>query len=121
MNPSDPTLLSTRCTFSNDATDQFSIDLSSAVSDIPFQLRKEVPQEHIVRMFQKMVCISQTLQTPLQVNYIHQNVQYIIFSDRGHLTGLVTKSNIVRLLAPKLMDEDDLHMQQERLNKLLSR
>ncbi|KAF9005995.1 Cl-channel protein [Cyathus striatus] len=56
------------------------IDLSKTLEDAVLQLRKEVPQELVVNMFQKL------------------SLRQIIFTREGELTGIVTKSDIVELL-----------------------
>ncbi|KAJ3517752.1 hypothetical protein NLJ89_g304 [Agrocybe chaxingu] len=56
------------------------VDLSDALEDSIVQLRKEVPLELVVSMFQKL------------------NLRQIIFTHAGKLTGLVTKRDVVNLL-----------------------
>jgi len=60
------------------------VDLSSALEDSIIQLRKEVPQELVVNMFQKL------------------NLRQILFTHAGKLTGLVTKRDVVNLLTSHL-------------------
>ncbi|CAL1714208.1 unnamed protein product [Somion occarium] len=71
-----------RCTFSKElAASQPEIaDLSGLLDDTVLQLRKEVPLQLVVNMFQKM------------------NLRHVLFSQGGMLTGLVTKTDIVWLL-----------------------
>jgi len=71
-----------RCTFSKDvaAVDTEFINLSSLLDEAVLQMRKEVPLQLVVNMFQKM------------------NLRHVLFSQEGVLTGLVTKSDIVWLL-----------------------
>ncbi|KAF8889352.1 Cl-channel protein [Infundibulicybe gibba] len=56
------------------------IDLTAALEDAVLQLRKEVPQELVVSMFQKL------------------NLRQILFTHSGKLTGMVTKTDVVSLL-----------------------
>ncbi|KAL0067232.1 chloride channel [Marasmius tenuissimus] len=56
------------------------IDLSQRLETSVLQLRKETPQELIVRIFQKT------------------NFREILFTHRGNLVGLVTKQDVVALL-----------------------
>lgn len=57
------------------------LDLSSALDTTTLQLRKHVPRELVVTMFQKM------------------NLREILFTEDGRLDGMVTKRDIARLLA----------------------
>lgn len=57
-----------------------SIDLSDLVDEAAIQLRKEIPQELVVKMFQKM------------------NIRYVFFTRFGRLDGIVTKADIVHLM-----------------------
>lgn len=73
------------------------MDLSDALEDSIIQLRKEVPQELVVNMFQKLVCA--LLAQLLRLNVlITQNLRQILFTHAGKLTGLVTKRDVVNLL-----------------------
>ncbi|TFK39947.1 Cl-channel protein [Crucibulum laeve] len=56
------------------------IDLSGTLEEAVLQLRKEVPQELVVSMFQKL------------------NLRQILFTHAGKLTGMVTKTDVVSLL-----------------------
>ncbi|KAF5373298.1 hypothetical protein D9615_007485 [Tricholomella constricta] len=56
------------------------IDLSGYLEEAVLQLRKEVPQELVVNMFQKL------------------NLRRILFTHAGELTGMTTKTDIVSLL-----------------------
>jgi len=71
-----------KCTFSSRAAsaDGDLIDLSDVLEEAVLKLRKEVPLELVVSMFQKL------------------NVRHILFSDRGKLAGMITKTDIVSLL-----------------------
>jgi len=60
------------------------VDLSDTLEDSIIQLRKEVPQELVVSMFQKL------------------NLRQILFTHAGKLTGLVTKRDVVDLLTSHL-------------------
>ncbi|KAI0079343.1 Cl-channel protein [Panus rudis PR-1116 ss-1] len=75
-----------RCTFSKAvaSADPDAVDLSGLLDDTVLQLRKEVPLQLVVNMFQKM------------------NMRHILFSRKGKLTGLVTKTDIVWLLTQHL-------------------
>jgi len=76
-----------KCTFSQNrmrlAIDE-RIDLSGTLEHSIIQLRKEVPQELVVSMFQKL------------------NLRQILFTHAGKLTGLVTKRDVVDLLTSHL-------------------
>ncbi|PPQ91494.1 hypothetical protein CVT25_013751 [Psilocybe cyanescens] len=72
-----------KCTFSKNrlrVPAEERVDLSDALEDSIIQLRKEVPQELVVNMFQKL------------------NLRQILFTHAGKLTGLVTKRDVVNLL-----------------------
>ncbi|KAF8967680.1 Cl-channel protein [Flammula alnicola] len=72
-----------KCTFSQNRLRlnvEERVDLSNALEDSIIQLRKEVPQELVVNMFQKL------------------NLRQILFTHAGKLTGLVTKRDVVDLL-----------------------
>ncbi|PSR74313.1 hypothetical protein PHLCEN_2v9930 [Hermanssonia centrifuga] len=75
-----------RCTFSQDiaAANPDMVNLSSLLEEAVLQLRKEVPLQLVVNMFQKM------------------NLRHVLFSQGGKLTGLVTKTDIVWLLTAHL-------------------
>ncbi|KAJ3849426.1 Cl-channel protein [Lentinula lateritia] len=64
---------------SNDNTIDI-LDLTSCLERSILQLRKEVPQALVVRMFQKM------------------NLHQILFTHRGQLDGMLTKPDVVALL-----------------------
>jgi len=70
-----------RCTFAAHPTEANAavIDLSPLLEDSVLQLRKEMPLELVVSMFQKL------------------NLRHILFSQEGKLTGMVTKTDMVRL------------------------
>ena len=77
--------------------------MSSLLEDAVLQLRKEVPLQLVVNMFQKMVCGIFLPLTPRLTCYIPaQNLRHVIFSQEGKLTGLVTKRDIVWLLTAHL-------------------
>ncbi|KAG7093968.1 hypothetical protein E1B28_007598 [Marasmius oreades] len=69
-----------RCSFSNRNHNGDAIDFSDGLEKSILHLRKETPQELIVRIFQRT------------------NFREILFTDRGYLVGLVTKKDIVALL-----------------------
>ncbi|KAJ7035598.1 Cl-channel protein [Mycena alexandri] len=73
---------SKRCVFSQHTSSnaEEQVDLSSLLEEAVLQLRKEVPKELVVSMFQKL------------------NLRQIIFTTGGKLTGMVTKSDVVALL-----------------------
>jgi len=80
------TELARECTFSHTyaASDPGLIDLSSLMEVSVLELRTEVPLELVVNTMQKM------------------NLRQIIFTQRGKLMGLITKSDIVDLLTVHL-------------------
>ncbi|TFK26246.1 Cl-channel protein [Coprinopsis marcescibilis] len=72
-----------KCTFSKNfmrVPARERVDMSSALEQTLIQLRKEVPQELVVTMFQKL------------------NTRQIFFTNAGKLTGMVTKRDVVTLL-----------------------
>ncbi|KAJ7272542.1 Cl-channel protein [Mycena haematopus] len=71
-----------QCTFSSrgSSSTDGQVDLSGLLEEAILQLRQEVPKELVVNMFQKM------------------NLRQIMFTTRGKLTGMVTKSDVVSLL-----------------------
>jgi len=71
-----------RCTFVTrpSASDVNLLNLSPVLEESVLQLRKEVPLELVVSMFQKL------------------NLRHILFTQGGKLTGLITKTDIVWLL-----------------------
>ena len=74
------------------------VDLSSALEDSVIQLRKEVPQELVVNMFQKLVNITSVFPLVDGLDNLVQNLRQILFTHAGKLTGLVTKRDVVDLL-----------------------
>ncbi|TFK51880.1 hypothetical protein OE88DRAFT_1658562 [Heliocybe sulcata] len=56
------------------------LDLSPILETSVFQLRKEVPQELVINMFQKL------------------NLRHIVFTQSGKLTGMMTKTDVVSFL-----------------------
>ena len=74
------------------------VDLSSALEDSVIQLRKEVPQELVVNMFQKLVNITSVFPLVDGLDNLAQNLRQILFTHAGKLTGLVTKRDVVDLL-----------------------
>ncbi|EIW58503.1 uncharacterized protein TRAVEDRAFT_58724 [Trametes versicolor FP-101664 SS1] len=73
-----------RCTFVPPSQaaegDSSVLNLSSLLEEAVLQLRKDVPLELVVNMFQKL------------------NLRHILFSEGGKLTGMVTKTDVVWLL-----------------------
>ncbi|KAJ7355661.1 Cl-channel protein [Mycena albidolilacea] len=70
-----------RCFFSSQTSSpDEQVDFSSLLEEAVLQLRQEVPKELVVNMFQKM------------------NLRQIIFTTGGKLRGMVTKSDVVKLL-----------------------
>ncbi|KAL1941295.1 hypothetical protein VTO73DRAFT_7507 [Trametes versicolor] len=73
-----------RCTFVPPSQaaegDSSVLNLSSLLEEAVLQLRKDVPLELVVNMFQKL------------------NLRHILFSEAGKLTGMVTKTDVVWLL-----------------------
>ncbi|RDB23755.1 H(+)/Cl(-) exchange transporter 3 [Hypsizygus marmoreus] len=79
----DAFLRSKRCSFSirdSVVPEDTRADLSECLEEAVLQLRKEVPQELVVSMFQKL------------------NLRRILFTHAGELTGMTTKSDVVALL-----------------------
>ncbi|KAK7685663.1 hypothetical protein QCA50_011007 [Cerrena zonata] len=74
------------CTFSKHAAanNPDLVDLSDLIDDTVLQLRKDVPLQLVVNMFQKM------------------NLRHVLFSQGGKLTGMVTKTDVVWLLTEHL-------------------
>lgn len=62
------------------AADSELVNLAPLLDEAVLQLRKDVPLQLVVNMFQKM------------------NLRHVLFSQEGRLTGLVTKTDIVWLL-----------------------
>ena len=92
-----------RCTFLPQSQgDGSMVNLSGLLEEAVLQLRKDVPLELVVNMFQKLVRFFLRLQGPRQMTDIHdaflQNLRHIVFSHEGKLMGMVTKTDIVRLL-----------------------
>ncbi|KAJ7576923.1 Cl-channel protein [Mycena floridula] len=72
---------SEKCTFRpTSGPDEEYIDLSDTIEESVLRLRKEVPLEFVVRMFQRL------------------NLRQILFTHGGKLVGMVTKSDVVSLL-----------------------
>ncbi|KAF7370903.1 Chloride channel protein [Mycena sanguinolenta] len=70
-----------RCAFSRRlSSTEEQVDFSGLLEEAVLQLREEVPKELVVNMFQKM------------------NLRQIVFTTRGRLTGMVTKSDVASLL-----------------------
>jgi len=64
----------------NEGSSQGTTNLEQYLEEAAIQLKREVPLELVVSMFQKM------------------NIRYVFFTRHGRLEGLVTKTDIVRLL-----------------------
>ncbi|KIK61661.1 hypothetical protein GYMLUDRAFT_165705 [Collybiopsis luxurians FD-317 M1] len=88
-----------KCRFSSkhfSSSDEY-LDLSRCLENSIISLRKEVPQALVVRMFQKM------------------NLRQILFTNRGQLDGMMTKSDVVALLTAHfshtgaLSTQNDMH------------
>ncbi|KDQ61345.1 hypothetical protein JAAARDRAFT_149999 [Jaapia argillacea MUCL 33604] len=73
---------SPRCTFTRNVSsnEADALNLSPIMEKVVVQLRKEVPQELVVNMFQKL------------------NVRHIMFTQAGQLTGMLTKADVVEFL-----------------------
>ncbi|THU86239.1 Cl-channel protein [Dendrothele bispora CBS 962.96] len=71
-----------KCCFSNKngTFNDDHVNLSSTLENSVIQLRKDVPLELVVRVFQKM------------------NLRQILFTDAGKLVGMVTKTDVVALM-----------------------
>jgi len=75
-----PEDMTRKCCFSSQPSSSDRLDLSDLLEEAVLQLRKEVPQELVVSMFQKL------------------NLRQILFTHTGMLTGMVTKTDVVSLL-----------------------
>lgn len=80
--PSGDALERTKCSFSNRPAAMHTrlVDLSGSLEESVLQLRKELPAELVVSMFQKL------------------NLRRILFTEGGRLTGMTTKTDVVSLL-----------------------
>lgn len=74
------------------------VDLSGSLEEAVLQLRKEVPQELVVSIFQKLVRLQTTFPTFSITHHREQNLRRILFTNGGQLTGMTTKTDIVSLL-----------------------
>lgn len=77
--------------------DRSRIDLSGCLEEAVIQLRKEVPQELVVNMFQKLVRFLTRSHIPMCPQQT-QNLRRILFTHAGELTGMTTRTDIVSLL-----------------------
>ncbi|KAF9462921.1 Cl-channel protein [Collybia nuda] len=81
--PADTLERTHKCSFSarhSQLPETTRVDLSGFLEEAVLQLRKEVPQELVVSMFQKL------------------NLRRILFTNGGKLTGMTTKRDVVGLL-----------------------
>lgn len=89
-----------KCTFSRrrfaSEGDEFE-NLSEVIEEALLQLRKELPQELVVNMFQKLVSVSLSVYSALLI-HVSQNLRHIVFTQEGKLVGMITKTDIVALL-----------------------
>jgi hypothetical protein len=92
----------TKCAFSKSSRANGSIDFSRLVETPTLILRKEVPLELVVSIFQKMVSTSRLL--GLSFARLLQNLRYLLFARDGRLTGLLTKRDIVSLMTMDIAD-----------------
>ncbi|KAJ3732092.1 Cl-channel protein [Lentinula guzmanii] len=76
------------------------IDLTACLENSILHLRKEVPQAVVVRMFQKMASIC--------------NLHQILFTHRSQLDGMLTKADVVALLAAHFPHTGALAAENER-------
>ncbi|KLO19071.1 Cl-channel protein [Schizopora paradoxa] len=74
----------------NEGPSNNSTNLDQYLEEAAIQLKREVPLELVVNTFQKM------------------NIRYIFFTRHGRLEGLVTKTDIVRLLRSHIPNAGDL-------------
>lgn len=79
------------------------IDFSSTLDSTTLQLRKQVPRQLVVTMFQQMVSTDMLFfnkkKKPLSdVLCLYKNVRKILFTEGCRLEGMVTKRDITRLL-----------------------
>lgn len=75
------------------------LNLSSLLEEAVLQLRKDVPLELVVNMFQKLVRgVFRLHEKTLLLTLDPQNLRHILFSEGGKLTGMVTKTDVVWLL-----------------------
>ncbi len=71
------------------------LDFSSVLETSVLHLRKEVPQELVVKMFQKLVSIFGPSVLWLTIS---QSLRQILFTHSGKLEGMVTKTDVAALL-----------------------
>lgn len=107
LNDRSPPELARECTFSRTyaASEPNFVDLSSLMEVSVLELRTEVPLELVVNMIHKMVRAYPSPLFPWPLNETYdslQNLRQILFTQRGKLMGLITKSDIVDLLTVHL-------------------
>lgn len=85
------------CTFIAKSVTDDVLDLSTLLDASVLQLRKEMPQELIVSMFQKLVSAASLSQGGYS-DVVMQNLRHVIFTNSGVLEGMVTKTDIVAFL-----------------------
>lgn len=93
----------TKSQSTSDASPDPTIDFSSTLDSTILQLRKEVPRELVVAMFQKMVRGLNQLSfdyfvLTFFVGDAEQHLREILFTEGGRLEGMVTKREITNLL-----------------------
>ena len=103
LNERSPAELAQEATFSHTyaASEPDFVDLSSLMEVSVLELRIEVPLELVVNTIQKMVRASFSLSSSATQRPL-QNLRQILFTQRGKLMGLITKSDIVDLLTVHL-------------------
>jgi chloride channel 3/4/5 len=97
-----------KCTFSQNymrLSASMRVDMSSTLEAALIQLRKEVPQELVVTMFQKLV--SSVLRVRFSrdqypYRFHVKNTRQIFFTHGGKLQGMVTKRDVVTFLTSHL-------------------
>ena len=106
LNERSPTELARACTFSHAyaISEPELTDLSSLLEVSVLELRTEVPLELVVNTIRRMVRVI----SPFHLSTVYetcdsvQNLGQILFTQRGKLMGLITKSDIVDLLTVHL-------------------
>jgi chloride channel 3/4/5 len=90
---------SQKCIFSSRENGRSSglwVDLSEVLDESALQLHASTPKEIILGLFQKLV--SFLLPGGCLLRFLVQNLHHILFSSRGKLEGMVTKTDIVSLM-----------------------
>lgn len=90
------------CTFIRNLEGFDGVNLSTTLEHAPMQMRKEMPLQVVVSMFQKLVgpgsyASASRMLTECDIRL--KNLHYVLFTSMGRLTGLLTKRDVVRLLS----------------------